>query len=202
MQPSEKIRGLADLEARAAKQEARDKARRSAGGGINMVEALAVDDIGHRWSRNVLLGIAGLIGFVVMAGALMFWISNRKTIDPEEAIRDTNNRLSRYANTYSRMMPAFDIDEYVTKEKVKKRMKAFLEKELEELRKVEEQEKKGGAVSSNTRAAIRRVSKDLEFKDAWGDPLRFSMEGNDTAVIKSIHSGVKKASFTVKREER
>ena len=142
---------------------------------------------------------------VALAGALMIWIANNDpsdSIDPEEAIRATNNRLSRYANTYSRMMPAFEIDENVTKEEVKKTMKAFLEKELDELRKVEEREKKEDAVSSNTRAAIRRVSRDLEFTDAWGDPLIFGMQGNDTAVIKSIHSGVKRASFPVKREKR
>lgn len=202
MQPSQKIRGLADVEARAAKQEQRERARKAAGGGINKVDALQIGEVGHRWSRMVMFGIAGIIGFVVMVLILMHWISNRTVIDHEEAKRDTKNRLSRYANLYAPRMKPFDADDYVSDDKFKDALKVFLENELKELEKVAEIEKQGGQVAFTTLEKIRRTKGDLTLKDAWGDPLVFDTEGDDTALIKSRRRSVKPVTFPIPRRKR
>jgi hypothetical protein len=202
VQPSDQIKGLADAAARAAKQEQRDRARRAAGGGINKVEALRIDDLGRRWSRAILFGIAGIVGFLAMALALMYWVTNRDVIDPEEAKRDTRNRLSRYANLYAPRMKPFDTEDYVSGEKLKKAFETFLKKEIEELNKVAERERDGGQVAFSTLEKIRRTQGDLTFEDAWGDPLQFDTEGDDTAVIKSRRRNVKKVTFPIPRRNR
>jgi hypothetical protein len=200
MQPSQKIQGLANVEARAAKQEQRERARKAAGGGINKVEALQIGDVGHRWSRYVAFGIAGIIGFVVMGFILMHWVSNRTVIDHKEAKRDTRNRLSRYANLYVPRMEPFAADDYVSDDKFKKALKSFLENELKELEKVAEKEKQGGQVAFTTLEKIRRTRGDLTFEDAWGDPLIFDTEGDDTALIKSRRRSVKPITFPIPRK--
>ena len=184
------IEGLDKVAERAAKLEEREEAKRKAGGRMSDAATLT-DGTGRRWKRNVNLAIAGTILIGGLIGGAMFWWSNRQTVNPRELRAQTQLTLTKFAAMGSRLK-GFEDGDSITPDKARDAFLKLVESDLktlnDEIARDKERKKKDGQF----RPPDRMMSSDLSsltilqsMKDAWGQPLIFSMADPDTVKISS-----------------
>ena len=193
--PSEMVAGLEEAAKRAEQQEAREEARRRAGGRMSANVALKVDEVGKRWKRQVNIGIAAAVLLVLTALGLMLYLTVHKRVDPRVGNADAQMMLA-VLDGIARWPGFFKDGETVTAEKAKERLKEEVEAAYNRvLEKIESNHKRPGFNKADPGLAKDKelLEKLRLFQDAWGQPFVFEIEG-DALKISAI--GKKTAAAT------
>ena len=198
--PSEQVAGLEEAGRRAEQRETRAELRRQDGGKIVMNAAVLVDETGRRWSRFVKRSLLGSLGTLLLVGVVLIWVSNRKPVDPRDALRVTANRLTNYEKRYAPYMPPFPEEARVTAELFEAKLTEFMKQELKGLElaaQLEEQTR--GSVQKDTKERIQRLVEDLLFQDGSGQRISFEMDGEQAVVVQA--KGVDPVKIPILREK-
>lgn len=180
--PSEMIAGLDEAAKRAEALAVREEAKRKSGGKMSANAALHVDDTGRKWSRWVQLGIAVLVLAGGAVGGWMFYSANRQKIGERAGLEITRADLNDMARSVE-SMEQFKEGESITVQGAKERLHKRLEADLEtEKSKIARDKAAGRNPDRRSVEQRERLERQLTFKDAWGKPLDFSVEGDDLIV--------------------
>jgi len=189
MKPSEMIAGLDKVAERAEKIEAREEAKRRAGGKLNANEALLNDDTGKKMSHMVYASIFIVIAGIAALGIFLFYMANREIKDPRKLRAQTQETLTKLVALASRIKP-FEEGDSITSDKVKSAFIQIVDGDLkiinEEIAKDKVRRANGDKFRTPDRimsadfAAISRLHK---MQDGWGKPLEFSMADADTIKV-------------------
>lgn len=182
MKPSEMIAGLDAAVKRAEAQEQRENAKRKGGGKIDQNTALHVSDTGVRQTRMIVVGI--VIFVLLMAGIFgaMFFYSNFKSIDPHKGNEATREWLGNLKYICEKMKRFAD-DDSITIEKAKERVIETIDARI----KVLDDEidlAKNNQRPPNLRSLEekRDLVKVKEFKDPFGQPFEFKLDGDKLQI--------------------
>jgi len=185
------IQGLDKVAERAAKLEEREEAKRKAGGRMSDAATLT-DDTGRRWKRNVNLAIIGTILIGGSFAAVMFWWSNRQTVNPRELRAQTQETLSKFVAMGNRLK-GFEEGDSITPEKARDAFLKLVESDLktlnDEITRDKERKKKDGQFRTPDKmmtSDLNSLTKMQTMKDAWGQPLVFAMADADTVKISAV----------------
>jgi hypothetical protein len=186
LKPSEMIAGLDAVADRAEKLEAREEAKRKAGGKmINM--AVHVDETGSRWKRNVIIGICLTVAAVVIGGGLMMYFSNRTVRDPRELRAETYLMMSELSARAAGLRASGEGDR-LSADSARDFLQKQIEAEYQSTLKAIETDRKNNSKYTIPNAQLRKQCDFLEkmrtLKDSWGDPLVFEIE-SETLKISS-----------------
>lgn len=181
MKPSEMIAGLDEAAARAEKLEKREEAKRK-GGGNTLNTALHVDDTGKKWSRMVLLSLAGVIALVVLIGAGMIYLSNRKSLSPAEGNQLTRQWVRDLGLIAQKMKP-FELDEKPPLDKVKERLTEGINAELDDVKAtIKAQEDVHRPPSSRDIEWKEELLELQKYQDAWAQPFMFNLDDDKLTI--------------------
>ncbi|MFH0938378.1 MAG: hypothetical protein V1899_03745 [Planctomycetota bacterium] len=184
MKPSEMVVGLDQVAKRAAKLEAREIAKKKAGGGISVNTALLVDDTSRRWTWKVRFGLAGAaLVMLALLGAL-YCYTNRSGPSPRKGNQQTRGDLLDLKTMIAPRMMPFDEDESVTIEMAKQRLTQAIDAELtailEQIKKDKENHRPIETQITQRREWLRKLR---DFKDAWGRDFTFRLLDANTLEI-------------------
>jgi len=193
--PSEMVAGLDEVAKRAEQLEAREEAKRKAGGRMSANVAVKVDEVGSRWKRWVNIGIVAAVTLVLTALALMLYSSSHAKLDPREGNAEAHKMLQALASLAS--SPSFFTEgETITAEKARERLKEAVEAQYNEVLERIKPKPNGGPFQRPDPGLVKDrewLEKLRSFKDAWGQPFVFEIEG-ETLKISAI--GKKTAAAT------
>ncbi len=179
------VAGLEEAAKRAEALAAREAAKRKSGGKMSANVALHVDDTGSKWSMRVRLGIAAAVLLVGSACGFMYYKATHSSIDPRVALNETRQSLADYASD-AKMMPQFTPGESITAQAAKDRIQKNMESQLESVKKTIAADAASSRTPDKSLLQRReRLEKRLHFKDGWGTPFDFSVEGEDL-LIRSV----------------
>lgn len=188
LKPSEMIQGLDKVAERAAKLEEREEAKRKLGGRMSDA-AVLTDGTGRRWKRNVNLAI---VGTILLGGAIataMFWWSNRQPVNQRELRAQTQETLTKFVAMGNRLK-GFEEGDSITADKARDAFLTLIESDLktlnEEIARDKERKKKDGQFRTPDKmmsSDLNSLTKLQTMKDAWGQPLIFSMADSDSVKI-------------------
>jgi hypothetical protein len=182
MKPSEMVAGLDAAAQRAEKAEQREQAKRK-GGGHNLNTALHVDDTGRRWSRIVILTLLGLTIFIGGSVALAIYISNHKSIPVERGNQETRQEL-RDLGLIAGQLKGFDPDEKLNVDKVKERLTAAINAQIEEVKaRIKSQEDVHRPPGSRDIEEKEELNTLLKYEDPWGQPFQLTVGDDDKLTI-------------------
>ncbi|HYG73800.1 MAG TPA: hypothetical protein VEK08_02110 [Planctomycetota bacterium] len=189
LKPSEMIAGLDKVAERAEKIEAREEAKRKAGGKLNANIALHTDDTGRRMSRMVYLTIFVVLVSIVGLGAALFYFANREIKDPRKMRAETQETLTKLKALSLRISP-FEDGDTITPEKVKEAFLKVIDADLKVLNEEIEKDKKRREKTDKFRTPDRVMSADLAnltrlrtLTNGWGAPLIITMSDADTISV-------------------
>lgn len=178
MKPSEMIAGLDEAVRRAEAQEKRETARRKSNGRIDQNTAIHVSDSGNRTTRMIVVGAVALVVLLACVfGAFVFY-ANYKSIDPVKGNETTREWLGNLKYICEKMKRFAD-DDSITLDKAKTKVLETIDARLKVL------DDEIDTATNNHRAPNIRAleeKRDLvrvkEFKDPFGQPFLFKLEGD------------------------
>jgi len=184
VKPSEMVAGLDQAADRAAKLEARESAKKKAGGRVSTNVAVRVDETGRRWAWKVRLGLAGAaVAVIVLIGALVYR-ANRSVLAPREGNEQARRDLLDLKMTIAPRMKLFAEDETITSEMAKQRLVQTIDDELAvvlaQIKTDTENRRPAGTQTTQRRDWLRKLR---DLKDAWGQEFTFKMTDADTVEI-------------------
>lgn len=179
------IAGLDAVAERAEKLEQREEAKRRAGGGMALNEAVHVDETGSRWKRNVIIGICLAVAAVVIGGGLMMYFSWRTVRDPRELVAETYKMLTELSARAAGLRTAMDAEK-ITADSAREWLQKQIETDYQNTLKSIETDRKNNSKYSIPNAQQRKQCDWLEkmrtLKDSWGDPFVFEIDGETLKI--------------------
>lgn len=175
--------------------EAREAAKRKAGGRISANVALHVDETGVRWKRMVNLGLAAA---VVLALAVIAWMirATMSEVDPREGNAEAYKMAEQLA-AYASRPGFFKEGDHPSAEKVRERLKEAIEAEYKkEVEEMERDKSKKNKYATPDEFSVKErdwLGKLRLLQDAWGQPFAFEVSG-DTLKISVVGKKTRNAT--------
>jgi hypothetical protein len=191
LKPSEMIAGLDEAAKRAEKMEAREEAKRRAGGRMSANIAVLVDDTGQRWKKAVNVGILVTVAAVLIGGGTMMYYSNpwRQKLDPRAGNIEAGKMLSELKARAEGLRGASDADSLTAetaRERLQKEIEVNYKSVCDQIERAHDAATANGRKNWNPDPMIVRdrawLEKLKDLKDPFGQPIEFKLEG-DTLVI-------------------
>src|ERR1043165_8953907 len=180
--PSEMIAGLDEAAKRAEALAAREEAKRKSGGKMSANLALHVDDTGRKWSLWVRLGIVAVLAVAAAAGWWMYTADKRHKVGDREGLELTRKDLKDLGRSVE-LMDLFKEGESISVQDVKERLRKRLDADLEAVKARIARDRATGRNPDRPAADLRdQLERQLNFKDAWGKPLEFAVEGDELSI--------------------